>query len=176
MLDGSGTGARRNSASTYTAGTMCLPWSWPPHGCHGHTFLVALCTIPLLGKLSQLFGCLGPPLSSSHSPQCLVVMMIVRFSVGLLARSRGGCRSVPSARERASMLARGSLRRPLLHAWFGARPKVVQTRKMGVLPAQKCSGGALRAYLSGRDVGWYVCSIRHTSAAMVPPCGSARRP
>ena len=144
--------------------------------------MVALCTIPSLGKLSQLFGCLGPPLSSSHSPQCLVVMLIVRFSVGLLARSRGGCRSVPSARERASALARGSRRRPLVHAQFGARQNVNQTRKMGVLPAQKCSGDALRAYLSGRDVGWYgvwvheLRSLRHPSAAVVPPCGSARRP
>ena len=130
---------------------------------------MALCTVPSLGKLSQLFGCLGPPLSSSHSPQCLVVMLIVRFSVGLLARSRGGCRSVPSARERASALARGSRRRPLVHAQFGARQNVNQTRKMGVLPAQKCSGDALRAYLSGRDVGWYGCTSSARSAIHPPP-------
>ena len=74
-------------------------------------------------------------------------MLIVGLLVDLPARGLEELRSVPSARERASALAGGSLRRPLLHAWFGARPKVVQTRKMGVLPVQKCSGGALRAYL-----------------------------
>ena len=130
---------------------------------------MALCTNPSVGKLTRLFGCLGPPLSSSHSPSCLVGMLIVRFSVDLKARGRGEWCSVPSARERASALARGSLRRPLLHAWFGARPKVAQTRKMGVLPAQKCSGDALWAYLGVKGVGWYGCSSSARSALPPPP-------
>ena len=61
------------------------------------------------------------------------------------------------------------LRRPLLHAWFGARPKVAQTRKMGVLPAQKCSGDALWAYLGVKGVGWYGCSSSARSALPPPP-------
>ena len=51
----------------------------------------------------------------------------------------------------------------------GARQNVNQTRKMGVLPAQKCSGDALRAYLSGRDVGWYGCTSSARSAIHPPP-------
>ena len=56
-----------------------------------------------------------------------------------------------------------------MHAQFGARQNVNQTRKMGVLPAQKCSGDALRAYLSGRDVGWYGCTSSARSAIHPPP-------
>ena len=129
----------------------------------------AVHTTPSVGKLTRLFGCLGPPLSSSHSPSCFVGILIVRFLVDLKARGRGEWCSVPSARERASALARGSRRRPLVHAQFGARQNVNQTRKMGVLPAQKCSGDALRAYLSGRDVGWYGCTSSARSAIHPPP-------
>ena len=57
----------------------------------------------------------------------------------------------------------------MLHAWFGARPKVAQTRKMGVLPAQKCSGDALWAYLGVKGVGWYGCSSSARSALPPPP-------
>ena len=56
-----------------------------------------------------------------------------------------------------------------MHAQFGARQNVNQTRKMGVLPAQKRSGDALRAYLSGRDVGWYGCTSSARSAIHLPP-------
>ena len=56
-----------------------------------------------------------------------------------------------------------------MHAQFGARRNVTQTRKMGVLPAQKCPGDALWAYLSGRDVGWYGCTSSARSAIHPPP-------
>ena len=95
-----------------------------------------------------------------HTHVCL------SLALSLTCRQADGV--VVGPRERELALARGSLRRPLLHAWFGARPKVVQTRKMGVLPAQKCSGDALRAYLSGRDVGWYGCTSSARSAIHPP--------
>ena len=56
-----------------------------------------------------------------------------------------------------------------MHAQFGARQNVNQTRKEGRLPAQQCSGDALRAYLSGRDVGWYGCTSSARSAIHPPP-------
>ena len=56
-----------------------------------------------------------------------------------------------------------------MHAQFGARQNGAQTRKMGVLPAQKCSGGALRAYPGGRGVGWYGGPSSARSAFHPPP-------
>ena len=110
-------------------------------------------------------------------------MLIVGLLVDLPARGIEDLRSVPSARERASALAGGSRRRPLVHAQFGARPKVAQTRKMGVLPAQKGSGDALRAYLGviGASVGMAMGTQAPLDPPLirrhiVPPCGSARRP
>ena len=108
MLSEACAGAPEQCFDVHSRGTTCRPLSCPPHGCHGQAFFVAQCTIPSLGKLTRLFGCLGPPLSSSHSPSCFVGMLIVRFLVDLKARGRGEWRSFPSARERASALARGS--------------------------------------------------------------------